>query len=200
MKNILIFDIDGTNSIIVYDEKSCIIIDPVGDVNFWIKKINELKIPLKAIYVTHGHYDHIETVADLVEHFNVPWFMHEGDVQLSIIGVAFRPYKVPKNPNPINEGKINFTDTIKGEIFYTPGHSGGSCCFYFPEYNFIITGDTLFKGTIGATHFPFSNPKDMEESLVQIKNWKIPLDTVVIPGHGDITTFGDELERNPFLK
>ncbi|MDR1691467.1 MAG: MBL fold metallo-hydrolase [Rickettsiales bacterium] len=191
----------GTNSVIVWDGNGAVVFDPVGDSSEWIEFFENFEVPIKAIYITHGHYDHIEAVEDLRSHFNVPWYIHADDMELVRHANHFgNVIKIPSNPSYYKEGDWDFTSSIKGQIFHTAGHSQGSCLFYFPNANLLITGDTLFKGTIGATHFPFSSPDDMEKSLKKIKALNIPEDAVIVPGHGDLTTFGEELESNYYLK
>jgi len=84
------------------------------------------------------------------------------------------------------------------EIISTPGHTKDSICFYFKDNDFILTGDTLFKETVGRTDFPGGNEQDLIKSLEILK--KLPVKTVVYPGHGNSTTIGAELKNNEWLR
>ena len=84
------------------------------------------------------------------------------------------------------------------EVIHTPGHSPGSVCFYVAQDSAVITGDTLFAGSIGRTDLPSSDPAAMEQSLRRLV--QLPEETTVYPGHGPATTIGRELRTNPFLR
>jgi len=82
---------------------------------------------------------------------------------------------------------------------HTPGHTEGSVCLYFPTEKKLIAGDTLFAGSIGRTDFPGGSMEKILDSL-KGKLMTLPDETVVVPGHGPLTTIGEERENNPFLK
>jgi hydroxyacylglutathione hydrolase len=117
-------------------------------------------------------------------------------VQAAWIGVA-APGEVTIDQS------LNTGDTVKAgvhaaRILHTPGHTEGSVCLYFPTEKILIAGDTLFAGSIGRTDLPGGSMQKIMESLHGTV-LSLPDDTVVVPGHGPLTTIGEERESNPFL-
>jgi glyoxylase-like metal-dependent hydrolase (beta-lactamase superfamily II) len=118
------------------------------------------------------------------------------DAQAAWIGVA-APGKVEIDQS------IGQADTVKAgsltaNVLHTPGHTEGSVCLYFPMEKKLIAGDTLFAGSIGRTDLPGGSFEKIIRSLHE-KVLALPDETVVVPGHGPLTTIGDERESNPFL-
>lgn len=118
------------------------------------------------------------------------------DVQAAWIGVA-APAEVTIDQS------LNTGDTVKAGahsagVLHTPGHTEGSVCLYFPAEKLLIAGDTLFAGSIGRTDLPGGSMQKIMESLHGTV-LSLPDDTVVVPGHGSLTTIGEERESNPFL-
>jgi hydroxyacylglutathione hydrolase len=117
-------------------------------------------------------------------------------VQAAWIGVA-PPGEVVIDQN------VNSSDTVKAgshaaSVLHTPGHTEGSICLFFPAEKTLIAGDTLFAGSIGRTDLPGGSMQKIMESLHGTV-LALPDDTVVVPGHGPMTTIGKERESNPFL-
>lgn len=101
------------------------------------------------------------------------------------------------------DSHVNAGDTIKAgshaaSVLHTPGHTEGSICLYFPAEKKLIAGDTLFAGSIGRTDLPGGSTQKIMQSL-HTQLLALPDETVVIPGHGPVTTIGEERESNPFL-
>jgi glyoxylase-like metal-dependent hydrolase (beta-lactamase superfamily II) len=117
-------------------------------------------------------------------------------MQAQWIGMA-APGKVQIDVNAKDANKIRAGE-LEGSIIYTPGHTEGSTCLYFPKEKTLIAGDTLFAGSIGRTDLPGG---DMDKIMRSLHNklMALPDETVVIPGHGPATTIGDERETNPFI-
>ena len=88
--------------------------------------------------------------------------------------------------------------SLTGEVIHTPGHTEGSICLYFPAQQKLIAGDTLFAGSIGRTDLPGGSFEKIIRSLHD-KVLALPDVTIVVPGHGALTTIGEERENNPFL-
>lgn len=187
-----------TNAYIVACPKTlaAAIIDPAPDsfkslVSF-IEKTNLLPI---AILITHSHWDHIADVALLKKKYQLPVYIHEEDRKnlespgsdglpcwLDIEGVT--PTNFIQEKDKIAIGDLNF------EVIHTPGHTPGGVCFYCPNENVLISGDTLFKGSIGNLSFSTGRPALMWPSLAKLA--QLPSETRVYPGHGEETLIGNE--------
>ena len=118
------------------------------------------------------------------------------DVQATWIGVA-APGEV-KIDQSLSTGDTVKAGTHAAGVLHTPGHTEGSICLYFPAEKILIAGDTLFAGSIGRTDLPGGSMQKIMESLHGTV-LSLPDDTVVVPGHGPLTTIGEERESNPFL-
>lgn len=164
---------------------------------FFIEKIEKLGLHVKMILLTHTHADHIADVSILKKQFNVPIYVHREDaanlekpgsdgIQLPI----FPPIQGVKPDHYLEDRQMISLGNLSLEVLHTPGHSPGCVCFYLKNEKVLISGDTLFKGTIGALHLPTAEPNRMWPSLKKLA--KLPPDTVVYPGHGEKTTIGDE--------
>lgn len=187
-----------TNAYIIASTKThtAIIIDPSPDSSSEICRILELEsLKPEKIVLTHSHWDHIADVAFLKNKFQIPVFIHREDVKnlenpgsdglplwIPIQGVV--PDEYLNDGDSINMGEITF------KVIHTPGHTPGGICLYNQENNLVITGDTLFKGTIGNLSFPTARPKLMWKSLEKLA--KLPPNTTIYPGHGEKSTIGEE--------
>jgi len=103
-----------------------------------------------------------------------------------------------KIDHSVSSGDIISAGSLNASILYTPGHTEGSICLYFSREKKLIAGDTLFAGSIGRTDLPGGSLQKIMRSL-HSTILALPDDTIVVPGHGPLTTIGDERERNPFL-
>ncbi len=157
--------------------------------------IQEKNLSLKKVYLTHSHYDHIVDIAKFKD-MGADIFVHPLDSQNVIApgSDGLRALKVIEgvhDPKLFREGDVVSFGQIQGVVIETPGHSPGSCCFYFPDQEVLISGDTLFKGAIGRLDLPTGQPDKMGASLEKLR--KLPKKTVVYPGHGPKTTIREEL-------
>ncbi|OMP66165.1 MBL fold metallo-hydrolase [Domibacillus epiphyticus] len=196
-----------TNAYIVYnDEKSCLIIDP-GEEEKKIRHFIQKKgLQPKAILLTHAHFDHIGAVDSIREWYSIPVYLHQAEKKwLSNPSLNGSSNYEGIQPFVVNQANQFFTKegehSIGGISFYlheTPGHSPGSVSFYFKEDGFIIVGDTLFEGGIGRTDLKGGQEGQLLKSIHN-KLLTLPEDTYVLPGHGGVTTIGQETVHNPFL-
>ncbi|MBC8590421.1 MBL fold metallo-hydrolase [Wansuia hejianensis] len=194
----------AANCYIIYchNTKEGIIVDPGGDADTIIENIKNNKIEIKYIVLTHGHGDHIGAVKELKDELDVPLLAHEDEQELlknpninlsatmAMGAIELEPDILLKDKDIIEFGNL------KGEVIHTPGHTRGGICLKLDDY--LISGDTLFKGSIGRTDLLGGNYKDLMDS---IKNKILILDenTIVLPGHGQSSTILDEKLYNPFL-
>lgn len=198
-----------TNSYLVYDEeKNAIIVDPSFDPEAIERKIIELGLKIQAIFLTHPHQDHIYSVAYFRD-------IHEVDVWSSKETHEILKDRI-ENLSFIGSGQMGIDETIldipahivEDEKEYTlgnfqfkvgiyPGHSRG--CTVFDFGSFILSGDFLFKDTIGRVDWPGSNANQMVESLKRFKARYQEEEKVMYAGHNEQTTVQREMIKNPFL-
>lgn len=185
-----------TNTYLVVQDNEIIVIDPVSKPERIQALIKENET-LVGICLTHGHFDHIGAVDELVSIYNCPVFIHKDDYELTQ-----DPEKNYSQTKKIKlKSKIEFySDSMKikkfnFDVLNTPGHTKGSVCLRFD--NNLFTGDTLFKGSIGRTDLYGASPQEMKQSLRLLRS--LQEDYIIYPGHDGITTLFDELKRNPYL-
>jgi hydroxyacylglutathione hydrolase len=193
----------GTNCYVVRADssaKDAAVVDPSGDATELRLTLAGLGATCTAILVTHGHWDHLLGVADLAEGTGAPVHMPAGERTLlenperfTPSGVVLRPY----TPDVLLEGGETLELAgISFDVVSVPGHSPTHLAYHSNGH--LFSGDVLFHGSVGRTDLPGA---DWETLLASIRNLvdTLPPETVVYPGHGPITTLGDELARNPFL-
>ncbi|TJX65661.1 MBL fold metallo-hydrolase [Soehngenia saccharolytica] len=195
----------GVNTYIVYDDisKECLIVDPSSDSDIIINKINSKNLLPKYIVLTHAHGDHIGAVKELKEKFNIPVLVHEDDYQMLMDpglnlskSMSYGPISI-KADKVLKDNDIIWLGDKNLRVIHTPGHTRGGICLFFDKY--LISGDTLFKSSIGRTDLYGGNYDDIINSLIN-KISILPDDTVVLPGHGPSTTIKDEKVKNPYIK
>lgn len=155
------------------------------------------------ILLTHGHADHIGGVKELAEAAEAEIYAYEGeknllqDVDLNLSARFGMPITLEAD-HYFKDGEETELAGMKFRVISTAGHTEGSCCYYFEEGGFLISGDTLFVGSVGRTDFPTGS---MSLLVRNIKNklFVLPDSTIVYPGHGGSTTIGYEKENNPFV-
>ncbi len=184
----------ATNAYVIIHEKQALIFDPAPESAEWIlDTVKDLHV--QGIYLTHSHWDHIGDVALLKEKLNAPVYVHTLDSKnLEDPGSDGLPLMFPIQGAKADgfltdRQRINFNGHVM-EVIHTPGHTPGGVCFYIKEENILISGDTLFKGSIGNLSFPTADPDAMWQSLEKLA--KLRPNTKVYPGHGPETTIGVE--------
>ena len=194
------------NCSIIGDEATheAMVIDPGDDINDVLDLVRKHNLQVKQIVVTHAHIDHIGGAMKLRAATGAPILLNQNDyallkmldVQAQWIGVP-APGKVEIDRSVTTGEKIT-AGSHTAEVLHTPGHTEGSICLYFAADKMLIAGDTLFAGSIGRTDLPGGSMQKIIRSLHETV-LALPDETVVVPGHGDLTTIGEERESNPFL-
>ncbi|MGH2898308.1 MAG: MBL fold metallo-hydrolase, partial [Solirubrobacteraceae bacterium] len=191
------------NSYLVIDEASthAVLVDPGDEPDELIAMVEESGVALDAIWLTHGHLDHIGGIAGVRRRWPVPVYMHpldlplfvRGEQQAALYGV---PFEQPEPPDmDLGDGDTLAVGSLAFDVIHLPGHSPGHVVFRHDTI--LLGGDLLFAGSIGRTDLPLANPAHMEDSLSRIS--ELDDATIVHPGHGPITTIGRERATNPFL-
>lgn len=188
----------GTNAILVGCEetKKGIFIDPSqGSASKLLKAAEKHGLQIEAIYLTHSHWDHIVDVASLLQKLSIKVYVHPEDAEnLRNPGSDHIPLFVTiqgvEATDFLQEGQLHKVGHLSFIVMHTPGHSPGAVCFYFEKEKVLISGDTLFKGTIGSLSLPTAEEERMWASLKKLA--KLPPETKVYPGHGETTTMREE--------
>lgn len=189
----------GTNSyLLILDNKECYIIDASSELSGFKKIIKDENLDLKAILLTHAHFDHIMGLDNLKEYFKVDIVCHANEKNVlnnqninlsSMIG-----RKIEFEADVYLTGEEGSFGSIK--YFLTPGHTSGGVCYQIDKH--LFTGDTLFAGSIGRTDFEGGDYNTLI-NVIKEKLFLLEPDTTIYPGHGPTSKIGYEINNNPFL-
>lgn len=182
------------------------VVDPGGDLPHILATAKEQGVDIKQILLTHAHIDHAGATADLARQLNLPivgphiedkFWIDSLPAQSDMFGFpkaeSFTPTRWLEDGDQVTVGNCTL------DVIHAPGHTPGHVVFYHPESKLAIVGDVLFQGSIGRTDFPKG---DFNTLIASIKDKLFPLgnDISFIPGHGPMSTFGQERKTNPFVR
>ncbi len=156
-----------------------------------------------AILLTHGHFDHAGAAKEIASEYGIKIYAHEDEKQtlenpsynLSAMMGKAEAYHADiflKDDEELDMAGLHF------KCLFTPGHTSGGCCFYFPKEGIVFTGDSLFCGSVGRTDYPGGSMAKLIEGI-KAKLMVLPDDTICYPGHDSATTIGEERMYNMYL-
>ena len=195
-----------TNCYLVKNEETGegFLIDPGDYAEKIIEVIKEKAVKLTAIYLTHGHLDHMMAVERVKAEFNVPVYCHEAELAVLADPVQNLTSRFMRSGYVFTEA-IGLKDgaefTVAGipvKLLHTPGHTPSGCCYYLWQDGYLFSGDTLFYHSIGNTEFPGGSMGTLARSIRE-KLYTLPEETRVYAGHGESTDIGSEKCENPFV-
>lgn len=165
------------NCYLIIKNQKCIIVDPGDEFQKIKNKIDTLKLNPIKVLITHHHFDHVGALDDIMKSYKIDM-------------IDFNNYK--------NDNETIEIDDFKFKMIYTPGHKSDLVTYYFFEENKMFCGDFIFKNDIGRFDLDTGNKEEMLESIKKIKNY--PKNTIIYPGHGDITDLNYEINNNIYFK
>jgi len=180
------------------------LVDPGGDLDRLKEALAKTGVTLEKILVTHGHLDHCGMAGELAKELGVPIEgPHEEDrfwiAQLDDDGPrwnmeahSFEPDRWLENGDKVTVGDLEL------DVYHCPGHTPGHVVFHHAPSQFAVVGDVLFQGSIGRTDFPRGDLRTLIDSITG-RLWPLGNETTFVPGHGPLSTFGDERRSNPFV-
>lgn len=180
------------------------VVDPGGDISSILSVAEECGVTLEKILVTHGHIDHAGAVAELAERLGLPVEGPQREDRFWIDGMPEQSSKFgfpaarPFTPDRwLEQGDVVQFGNVKMNVLHCPGHTPGHVVFFHEPSRLAIVGDVLFKGSIGRTDFPRG---DFNTLIASIRGrlWPLGDDVAFIPGHGPMSTLGNERRSNPY--
>lgn len=182
-----------------------VVVDPGGAPEQILREVRELGLTVVSILHTHAHFDHFLASGEMKKATGATLCLHRDDARLwDMLEVQCRLFGVPYRPVPppdywIQDEEKLIIGGLEAVALHTPGHTPGSMCFYFKHDGLLLSGDTLFRGSIGRTDLWGGDYEAIERSIRE-RLYALNETTLVITGHGPDTQIGFERENNAFVK
>ena len=177
-----------------------LIVDPGDAADMIERKVSEMQGKPVGILLTHGHFDHIIGIPEIINYKKIPVYIGENDFEflydstLSLSLWSDMDFTLSKDIEVI---KLKENDEVFGfKVINTPGHTHGGICYYNIDENVMFSGDTIFKMSHGRTDLPTGNMKELEQTLEEL--FKLNSSILIYPGHGGTTTIGAEKQNSFF--
>ncbi len=193
------------NAYLLIEGNEVVAVDPGGEGEDLAAALAARGWELTAVWLTHAHFDHVGGITGLLRAAGtVPIYLHPADEQLfhhAVEAAAHWDIAIEAPPTEyvaLTHGETLTSGSISARVLHTPGHAPGHVAFYLESLGTVLSGDALFKGSIGRTDLPYG---DHEELLKSIRRelLTLPAETRVLPGHGEPSTVAEETANNPFL-
>lgn len=192
------------NAYLLVQDARAVVVDPGDEPGRLLAALERHGATLEAVWLTHADFDHVGGLAGLLEAHRVPVYLHPGDApllasaarQAAAWGVSIA--QPPTDTEPLEDGMELGLAGVVARCLFTPGHSPGHIAFHLPSEGLVLTGDALFRGSVGRTDRPFGDTDTLMRSIRE-RLLPLPDETRVLPGHGPETTIGLERRSNPFL-
>ncbi len=191
--------------LICEDSGRAALIDPGGDLEVVLAAVEKSGASLEKVLLTHGHIDHCGATAEVQKRFGVPvegphaddqFWIDQLPQQASQFGFGALESFVPDRY--LSDGDEVSFGHVRMQVRHCPGHTPGHVVFFHQGHRLAFVGDVLFKGSIGRTDFPRGDLPTLIESITT-QLWPLGDDVTFVPGHGPISTFGEERRANPFV-
>lgn len=188
------------------ETRQAAVVDPGGDADKIRQVVDDSGMTLTQILLTHGHLDHVGAAAELAQHYAVPVIGPEKEDEFWLTGLPAQSRMFgleecqPLTPDRwLTEGESVSVGNITLKVLHCPGHTPGHIVFFDDRDRLLISGDVIFKGGVGRSDFPRGDHATLIDS---IKRKLLPLgdDVTFLPGHGPLSTLGEERLHNPFLQ
>jgi glyoxylase-like metal-dependent hydrolase (beta-lactamase superfamily II) len=184
--------------ILINEDNHALIIDPADSADFLLEEIQRRNVTIDGILATHGHFDHVMAAGELqlsleaLYQTKMPLYIHPEDMflikrlgQTAKHFLGYEPHVIlPKRFADLKNGNMEIGDW-RLEVLHTPGHTPGSCTFYFTYDSVVFTGDTLFQGAVGSYEHSYSDKDELKKSVNKLI--ALPEETTIYPGHGEET-------------
>ncbi len=196
------------NTYVWMHQNHAIVFDPSKNTSHLLNFLQKGEVTLDAIFLTHGHFDHIGGVKILVNQYHCP--IYAGEDEIALLRDSYKncslhfhhPFTLEETISPLYDNQVLCLHEMEIHVMTTPFHTRGSVCYYLPQLHKLVSGDTLFKGTVGRSDLPTGNAHQMENSLEKLRKFSSlhPEEIIVYPGHGEKTTLQKEIETNPYFQ